>query len=124
MMLADYATIEPFAKAGKLRVLAMAGSRRLALAPDLPTMVEAGIKGYAVDVWFGIVAPAGTPKEIVAKLNAAIVSGLSAPDVKQRFAELGYQAIGDTPEQFGATIRADIEKFGHVIKSAGIKPEL
>ncbi len=124
MMLADYATIEPFAKVGKLRVLAVAGSRRLALAPDLPTIAEAGIKGYAVDVWFGIVAPAGTPKEIVAKLNAAIAGGINAPDARQRFAELGYQAIGDTPEQFGATIKNDIEKFGRAIKSAGIKPEL
>ena len=124
MMLADYATVEPFAKVGKLRILALAGSKRLAIAPQLPTMAEAGIKGYALDVWFGIVAPAGIPRDIVAKLNAAIASGLNAPDVRQRFSELGYQAIGDTPEHFGATIKADIEKFMRVIKSAGIKAEL
>jgi len=124
MMMADFAAVEPFAKAGKLRLLALAGSKRLSLAPQLPTMAEAGIKGYAMDVWFGIVAPAGTPKDIVAKLNAAIVSGLKAPDVKQRFGGLGYEAIGDTPEQFAATIKTDIEKFGRVIRSAGIRAEL
>jgi tripartite-type tricarboxylate transporter receptor subunit TctC len=124
MMLADFAAVEPFAKADKLRLLAMAGSKRLSLAPQLPTMAEAGIKGYAMDVWFGIVAPAGTPRDIVMKLNAAIVNGLKAADVKQRFSGLGYEAIGDTPEQFAATIKADIEKFGRVIRSAGIKAEL
>lgn len=124
MMLADFATVEPFAKAGKLRLLALAGSRHIALAPELPTIAEAGIKGYAMDVWFGIVVPGGTPRDIVAKLNAAIVNALKAPDVKQRFSGLGYEAIGDTPEQFAATIKADIEKFGRVIKSAGIKAEL
>lgn len=124
MMMADFAAVEPFAKVDKLRLLALAGSKRLALAPQLPTMAEAGIKGYAMDVWFGIVAPAGTPRDIVTKLNAAIVNGLKAADVKQRFGGLGYEAIGDTPEQFAATIKADVEKFGRVIKSAGIKAEL
>lgn len=124
MMMADFAAVEPFEKSGKLRLLALAGGKRLALAPNLPTMAEAGIKGYAMDVWFGIVAPAGTPRDIVTKLNAAIVSGLKAADVKQRFGGLGYEAIGDTPEQFAATIKSDIEKFGRVIKAAGIKAEL
>ena len=89
----------------------------------LPTIAESGVKGYAVDAWFGIVAPAGVPKELVAKLNAAIVNGLKSADVKQRFGDLGYEAIGDSPEQFAATIRADIEKFGRVIKAAGIKAD-
>jgi tripartite-type tricarboxylate transporter receptor subunit TctC len=87
-------------------------------------MAEAGVKDYGVDTWFGIVAPAGTPKDIVAKLNTAIVNALRAPEVKQRFDQLGYEAIGDTPEQFAATIKSDIEKFARVIKSAGIKAEL
>jgi len=124
MMLADFSAVEPFARVGKLRLLALAGSKHLALAPQLPTMAEAGIMGYAMDVWFGIVTPAGTPRDIVMKLNAAIVNGLKAADVKQRFGGLGYEAIGDTPEQFAATIKTDIEKFGRVIKSAGIKTEL
>ena len=112
MMLADYATVEPFEKTGKLRLLALAGSKRLSLAPQLPTIAEAGIEGYAMDVWFGIVAPAGTPRDIVMKLNAAIVNGLKAADVRQRFGGLGYEAIGDTPEQFAATIRPTSRNSG------------
>ncbi len=123
MMIADYAALAPFEKIGKLRLLAVAGSRRAMVAPKLPTIAESGVKGYAVDAWFGIVAPAGVPKELVAKLNAAIVNGLRSADVKQRFGDLGYEAIGDSPEQFAATIRADIEKFGRVIKAAGIKAD-
>ncbi len=124
MMFADLAAVAQHAKAGKLRLLATAGSRRSNAAPQLPTMAEAGVKGYAVDTWFGIVTPIATPKDIVAKLNTAIVNALKAPDVKQRFDELGYEAIGDTPEQFGATIKSDIEKFSRLIKNAGIKAEL
>jgi tripartite-type tricarboxylate transporter receptor subunit TctC len=123
MMIADYAALAPYEKIGKLRLLAVAGSRRAVVAPQLPTIAESGVKGYAVDAWFGIVAPAGVPKDIVSKLNAAIVNGLKAADLKQRFAELGYESIGDSPEQFTATIRTDIEKFGRVIKSAGIKAD-
>ena len=123
MMIADYAALAPFEKIGKLRLLAVAGSRRAMVAPKLPTIAESGVKGYAVDAWFGIVAPAGVPKELVAKLNAAIVNGLKSADVKQRFGDLGYEVIGDSPEQFAATIRADIEKFGRVIKAAGIKAD-
>ena len=123
MMIADYAALAPFEKIGKLRLLAVAGSRRAAIAPNLPTVAESGVKGYAVDAWFGIIAPAGVPKDTVAKLNAAIVSGLKAPEVKQRFGELGYEPIGDSPEQFAATIRADIEKFGRVIRAAGVKAD-
>lgn len=123
MMIADYAALAPFEKIGKLRLLAVAGSRRAAIAPNLPTVAESGVKGYAVDAWFGIIAPAGVPKDTVAKLNAAIVSGLKAPEVKQRFGELGYEPIGDSPEQFASTIRADIEKFGRVIRAAGVKAD-
>ena len=123
MMIADYAALAPFEKIGKLRLLAVAGSRRAAVAPQLPTIAESGVKGYAVDAWFGIVAPAGVPKDIVAKLNTAIVNGVKSADVRARFGELGYEAIGDTPDQFTATIKTDIEKFGRVIKAAGIKAD-
>ena len=124
MMLADYAALAPAANAGKLRLLAVAGGKRTAAAPQLPTMAEAGVKGYAIDTWFGIVAPAGVARELVAKLGAAIGASLKAADVRGRFDELGYEAIGGTPEEFAATIRTDIEKFARVVKSAGIKAEL
>jgi len=123
MMFADYAAVAPQAKAGKLRILAVAGAKRSATAPALPTIGEAGLKGYAVDAWFGLVAPAGVPKDLVTKLNTTSVNALKSADVKQRFAELGYEPIGDSPEQFGATIRSDIDKYVRVIRQAGIKAE-
>ena len=123
MAVTDYSVTSPHAKAGKLRLLATPNTKRLAAAPQMPTMVEAGVEGYALDIWIGIVAPAGTPKEIVAKVNAAIVSALKSADVQQRFHELGYTAIGSTPEQFSATIHADIEKYGRIIKNANIAPQ-
>jgi tripartite-type tricarboxylate transporter receptor subunit TctC len=123
MMFNNLAGAEPHEKAGRLRVLALANSKRSAIAPHLPTVAEAGIKGFGVDPWYGIVAPGGTPKDIVAKLSGAITGMLKTPDVRQIFEKLGYEAIGGTPEQFGATIRADIERYARVIKAAGIKPE-
>jgi tripartite-type tricarboxylate transporter receptor subunit TctC len=123
LMFADYAAVAPHAKAGKLRLLAVAGSKRAAAAPELPTIAEGGVIGYGVNAWFGLVAPPGVSKELVAKINATTVNALKSADVKQRFGELGYEPIGDTPEQFGATIKSDIEKYVRVIRSAGIKPE-
>ena len=123
MMFADYAAVVPHAKAGKLRMLAATGAKRMASAPSLPTIGEAGVKGYAVDAWFGLVAPANVPKDIAAKMNAATVNALKAADVRQRFAELGYEPIGDTPEQFAATIKSDIEKYVRIVKQIGIKAE-
>ncbi|MEO7728886.1 MAG: tripartite tricarboxylate transporter substrate binding protein [Burkholderiales bacterium] len=123
MMLADLAAVAPHAKVGKLRLLAVAGARRSPSAPELPTIAESGVKGYAVDAWFGLVAPAGVPKDIAAKLSAATVNALKSPDVKQRFSELGYEIIGDTPEQFGATIKGDIDKYVRLTSKIGIKVE-
>ncbi|HEX3169056.1 MAG TPA: tripartite tricarboxylate transporter substrate binding protein [Burkholderiales bacterium] len=123
MMFADYAAIAPHAKVGKLRMLAVAGGKRSGTAPELPTIGESGVKGYAVDAWFGLVAPPGVSKDIVARINTVTVNALKSADVKQRFGELGYEPIGDTPEQFGATIRSDIDKYVRVVRQAGIKAE-
>ena len=123
MMFADYAAAAPHAKAGRLRMLAVAGAKRSAAAPELPTIGESGLKGYAVDAWFGLVAPPGVPRDVVAKLNAVSVTALKSADVRQRFADLGYEPIGDTPEQFGATIKNDIDKYVRVTRQAGIKAE-
>ena len=123
MMFADYAAIAPHAKVGKLRMLAVAGGKRSGTAPELPTIGESGVKGYAVDAWFGLVGPASVPKDIVARINTVTVNALKSADVKQRFSELGYEPIGDTPEQFGATIRNDIDKYVRIVRQAGIKVE-
>ena len=123
MMFADYAAIAPHAKVGKLRMLAVAGGKRSGTAPELPTIGESGVKGYAVDAWFGLVAPPGVSKDIVARINTVTVNALKSADVKQRFSELGYEPIGDTPEQFGATIKNDIDKYVRIVRQAGIKAE-
>lgn len=120
MTVSDLASVARYAKDGKLRLLATTSAKRTAAAPELPTIDEAGVKGYSMDIWVGVVAPAGTPKTIVDKLNSAIVKVLKEAEVQQRFREIGYTLVGDTPEQFGAKIRADIDKFGQIIKNANI----
>ena len=121
MTIGDYSTMVPYAKAGKLRVLATTSSRRSAAAPQYPTIAEAGVEGYSIDFWFGLLVPAGTPADIVAKLNSAVVNTLRAPDVRQVFDERGYWATGGTPEEFGATIQAEIEKCARIVKGANIR---
>ncbi len=124
MMVADLSAVAPHAKAGKLRMIATAGSKRTRGAPELPTVAESGYPGYAVDAWFGIVAPAKTPPDIVGKVSGAIVNVMKSNDVRSRFDQLGYDPIGNSAAEFGATIRTDIEKFAKVIKAAGIKADL
>jgi tripartite-type tricarboxylate transporter receptor subunit TctC len=110
----------PFVEQGKLRALAVTSARRLPNLPDVPTLDEAGVRGYEALSWSGLVAPAGTPRPVIDKLNAAVGRVLKMEDVKQRFATLGVEAVGGTPEQFGAHIRAESEKWGRVIKAANI----
>ena len=124
MMVADLSAVAPHVTTGKLRMIATAGSKRTRGAPELPTVAESGYPGYAVDAWFGIVAPVKTPQDIVAKISAAVVNVMKLPDVRSRFDQLGYDPIGNSAAEFGATIRADIEKFARVIKAAGIKADL
>lgn len=120
MAITDLAMVRGHAKAGKIRLLATTSSKRPKAAPQLPTMEEAGIEGYAVDIWVGIVAPGGTPAPIINKLSSAIATALSSPDVQQRFDDIGYTTVGNTPAQFSATIRNDIEKYGRIIKTTNI----
>ncbi len=124
LMFADLALIQPLAKSGKLRLIAVTGTRRAPAARDVPTIAESGLKSYEIEPWFGVVAPAGVPRDIVSRLNAAIAAALKSSDVMQRLDALGYEPIGGTSEQFAATIKADIAKYARIIKQAGIKAEL
>jgi tripartite-type tricarboxylate transporter receptor subunit TctC len=110
----------PFVEQGKLRALAVTSTRRLPNLPEVPTLDEAGVRGYESLSWSGLVAPAGTPRAVIDKLNAAVGRVLKMEDVRQRFATLGVEAVGGTPEQFAAHIRAESEKWGKLIKSANI----
>jgi tripartite-type tricarboxylate transporter receptor subunit TctC len=113
----------PHVKAGKLRALAVSTAARSPLAPELPTVAESGVPGFDVEVWFGIVAPAGTPRDVVALLNAEINRALALPEVKRRFAEQGVRTIGGTPEQFGAYLQGQIARWAKVVKDAGVRIE-
>jgi tripartite-type tricarboxylate transporter receptor subunit TctC len=110
-------------KAGKLRALAITSPGRAASLPDIPTVAEAGVPGYEVGVWFGIVAPAATPPDVLARLNAELNKILAMPDVKQKFADQGVEPVGGTGERFGEHLRTQIEKWGRVVKESGAKVE-
>ena len=92
--------------------------------PDVPTVAEAGgLKGYDISSWMGVVAPAGTPAEIVNRLNTTMAKIVTPPDFKERFATLGFEPVVNTPEEFSAFIKAEVEKFAKLAKAAGVKPE-
>ena len=124
LMLADLALILHYADAGKLRAIAVTGSRRAPAAPQVPTISESGLAGYVIEPWFGVVAPAGVPKEIAGKLNAAVVAALKSRDVLQRLNALGYEPIGGSAAEFARTIEADIAKYSDLVKQAGISGSL
>jgi tripartite-type tricarboxylate transporter receptor subunit TctC len=113
----------PHVQAGRMRGIAVASTKRLKLMPELPTIAEAGVPGYESTTWFGPLAPAKTPREIVAKLNAELVKVLQQPDVSKRFSAEGIEALGSTPEQFTAYIKTEIERWARVVKEANIRLE-
>ena len=107
----------------RVRPLAMTGNQRFELMPDLPTVAEAGLKGFEVNNWYGVFLPSGTSKEIVAKLNVEVVKALAAPDVKKRLIEAGIVATSSSPEGFTSYVKAEAAKWAKVIKEAGITVE-
>jgi tripartite-type tricarboxylate transporter receptor subunit TctC len=114
----------PYVQSGRLKALAVTGGKRSAALPNVPTVSEAGVPGYEIVGWFGIVAPAGTPKDIVARLNAAILEVLAKPDLKEQLTALGSEPTAiATPEQFGAFMRNEISKWTQVVKDSGMKAE-
>ena len=110
-------------RAGKLRALAVTSPARAPILPDVPTMIEAGLPKYEVVLWTSLFAPAGTPRAVVDAANALSVKALQSPDVRERMAGLGIDPVGNTPEQLGAILRADLEKWTAVAKSAGVKAQ-
>ena len=110
----------PLVQSGKLRALAVAGERRSRLAPDVPTMIEAGLRGFAFSGWYGMVAPARTPDAIVKRLSQALVQIMKTPDIVERMAAMGNEPVGNTPAEFDKFIRDEIPKWGKVIRDAKI----
>ena len=113
----------PQVRAGKLRALAITASRRSEGTPEYPTIAEAGVPGYEASIWFGIVAPAGTPAPVVARLSREIAQIVRTPAIRERFVPLGLDLIGGTPEEFAATMRSEIPKWARVLQDARVEPE-
>ncbi len=114
------ATAAPFVHSGHVRALAITGAHRISSLPDVPTIAESGFAGFDLVSWYGIVAPAGTPRAIVDRLQAAIAGVLKLPDVRERLAALGSEAVGNSPDQFAAHIRAEVARWPDIVRAAGI----
>jgi tripartite-type tricarboxylate transporter receptor subunit TctC len=123
MMFDNIPSALPHIKAGKLKALATTGARRDPALPDLPTIAEAGVPGYESGVWFGLMAPAGTPKEIVARLNAEALKGAKSPEFVKRMTDLGYNLIPGSPEAMGELIRTEIARWTPIVKASGAKAD-
>lgn len=122
MMFADFTTAQPHVKAGTVRPLAISRIQRSSLYPDLPTMDEAGVKGFNLDAWAGLVAPAGTPAAIVKKLNTALGEVIDSPDVQARFKNVGFEGFSSSPEELAAFMKAQLGVWEKMVKDADIKP--
>jgi tripartite-type tricarboxylate transporter receptor subunit TctC len=115
--------VVPLAKAGKVHLLATTGKQRLTNLPDVPTIREAGVEGADVLIWYGVVAPAATPKDVIARLNREIVKVMGAPAMREKFSQQGVDPASSTPEEFAQLIREEVKRWAKVIRSAGIKLE-
>jgi tripartite-type tricarboxylate transporter receptor subunit TctC len=121
VMFESLQSIAPFARDGKVRALGVSGGARSPAFPDLPTISEAGVPGYLAPTWTGVIAPAGVPRPIVDKLNAAINKALTSESFKEKFAKIGDEPAGGTPEEFAATIKADSAKWSDVVRRSGAR---
>ena len=119
----NIASALPHIRGGKVKTLGISALKRSPLVPDIPTMDEAGVKGFESNTYFGVFAPAGTPAAIVTRLNGEINKAIGAQDFRERLAALGAEPVGGTPEQLARAVARDTEKYAAVIKRAGIKPE-
>ena len=123
IMLNGTPTGMPYARSGKLRALAVAGARRSALAPELPTIAESGLPGYQMSGWFGTVAPAGTPEPVIARLNTEYLRALNAAEVRERLEGFGFEVIGNTPAEFASRMRSESQRMERVIRESGATPD-
>ena len=123
LMFGSMPTVIEFARAGKLRAIAVTGTKRAPAAPGIPTVAESGLPGYEVTAWYGVAAPGKTPRVIIDRLHSEIVRALNAPDVRERLTSQGADPVGNTPEQYTAFVQAEITKWAKVIAAVGIKGE-
>lgn len=113
----------PHIKSGRLRALAVTGAHRSAALPELPTMIEAGVRGYESSTWYGLLAPKATPRALITKLNREVVAIINLPEIKTHLLAEGAEPVGNTPDEFGEFIKAEIIKWGKVIRAAGLRAD-
>ncbi|MEK6592880.1 MAG: tripartite tricarboxylate transporter substrate binding protein [Pseudomonadota bacterium] len=123
LMFNSLPAVIPQVKSGKLRALALAADKRTPTLPDMPTFAEAGLRGFEAGSWYGLLAPAGTPKDVIGRLHTETVRILALPDVRQRFASEGATPLGNSPDEFAEQIRKDHARWAKVARDAGIKPQ-
>ena len=116
-------TVIQHVRAGKLRPIAVTGAKRSSAVPEIPTVSESGVPGYEVTTWYGVSAPAKTPRHIIDKLNGELVKALNSSDLRDKLVGQGADPVGNTPEQCLAYVEKEIDKWGKVIKTAGIKAQ-
>ena len=121
VMFDNLPSVLPFIKSGRLKPLAVSSAARSRAVPEVPTVAESALPGFDVTVWFAVLAPAATPREIVNRLNAEVVKAIKTQDMRERLAQQGAEAIGNTPEDFAAIIKRDLAKWAKVVKDANIK---
>lgn len=113
----------PMAQAGKLRMIGVSGNKRSALLPDVPTIEEQGLRGYDYLGWYGVLAPAKIPRDILGKLHAEMAKAVRSPDVVERFAQFGFEPSGNTPEEFTALVQSEMARWGKLLRTIGVQPE-
>lgn len=123
IMFASIAGLLPHVKSGRLRGLAVTGANRSTIAPEFPTIAESGLAGYQVITWFGLLVAAGTPTDVIARLNQEIVQSLQIPTVKEQIAKLGMEIVGSTPEQFGTFLKEENVRWSKVVRDLNLKAE-
>ncbi|MGZ5260338.1 MAG: tripartite tricarboxylate transporter substrate-binding protein, partial [Burkholderiales bacterium] len=123
LMFDNLASGLPNIKAGRVRALAVTTLKRSPFLPELPTISESGLRGFDIGTWFGVFAPAGTPREIVMRLNAEIARALQTPVMKERLATLGAEAMPNTPEAFAAFVKAEMAKYREIVRASGAKAD-
>ena len=121
VMFDNLPSVLPFIKSGRLKPLAVSSAARSRALPEVPTVAESALPGFDVTVWFGVLAPAATSRDIVNRLNAEVVKAIKTPDIRERFTQQGADPIGNTPEDFAAVIKRDLAKWAKVVKDANIK---